>query len=234
MIDNFNKPIFVTGVQRSGASIIAKIIGMCGAFTGRTSEMMENDFVKDFVGVYYDSMKIDRKAQFPLPDTKEMMIPTYWKKQIAARLNLEMIKIDENQAWLFKSSTNCQIWPVWNYAFPNAKWIIVRRRTGDIVSSCMKTAYMKAFKDKAIQKAVGVDNEQDGWIWWVRQHEKLFVEMIEAGLNCKTIWPERMVNGDYSQIFEMLEWLGLKWDDSIISTIDPMLWNSSQKQKKGN
>jgi hypothetical protein len=230
IIDNSNSLILVTGVQRSGASIIAKIIDMCGAFTGRTSEMMENDFVKDFVGVYYDSMKIDRKAQFPLPDTKEMMIPVNWKKQIYIRLNLEMIKIAENQSWMFKSSTNCQIWPIWNYAFPNAKWIIVRRRTGDIISSCMKTAYMDAFKDKINQKLVGANSEQEGWLWWVHEHEKLFVEMIEAGLNCKIIWPERMVNGDYSQIFEMLEWLGLKWDDSIINTIDPMLWNSNQKK----
>ena len=91
---------------------------------------------------------------------------------------------------------------------------------------------MSAFKDKDIQKAVGVSNEQDGWIWWVNEHEKLFIEMIDSGLNCKIIWPERMVNGDYSQIWEMLEWLDLKWHDSIIKTIDPMLWNSKQKDKK--
>jgi hypothetical protein len=231
MIDNSNKPILVTGVQRSGASIIAKIIALSGGFTGRTSEMIENDHLKFMVGNYYRNIHIDAKTQFPLPNTKELLIPTNWKRQVEIQINMEMDKINKNQSWLFKSSTNCQIWPVWNYAFPNAKWIIVRRRTGDIVSSCMKTAYMIAFKDKVNQKAVGVDNEQDGWIWWVHEHEKLFIEMIEAGLNCKIIWPERMVNGDYSQIFEMLEWLGLKRNDSIIKTIDPMLWNSKQKER---
>jgi hypothetical protein len=140
--------------------------------------------------------------------------------------------LKQNEPWMFKSSTNCQIWPVWNYAFPNAKWIIVRRRTDDIVSSCMKTAYMSAFKDKSNQKLVGVSTEEEGWLWWVHQHEKLFVEMIESGLNCKIIWPEHMANGDYSQISEMLEWLGLKWDDSIIKIIDPLLWNSKQKGNK--
>ena len=56
--------------------------------------------------------------------------------------------------------------------------------------------------------------------------------MIETGLNCKMIWPERMVNGDYAQIFEMLDWLGLKWNDSIVPTIDPLLNKSKQKERK--
>jgi hypothetical protein len=231
-VDTLNSPILITGVQRSGASIIARIIAMSGVYSGRTSEMLENDFIKDLISNYYESIKVDKKGQFPLPNTKELLIPANWKKEVSSRLQLEMIKKENEIQWMFKSSTNCQIWPIWNYAFPNAKWIIVRRRTGDIISSCMKTAYMIAFKDKLNQKIIGVNNEQEGWKWWVRQHEKLFVEMIETGLNCKIVWPERMVNGDYTQIFEMLEWLGLKWDDSIIKTIDPLLWNSKQKERK--
>ena len=56
--------------------------------------------------------------------------------------------------------------------------------------------------------------------------------MIEAGLNCKVVWPDRMVNGDYSQIQETLEWLGLPWDHSIINIIDPLLWHSKLKGGK--
>jgi hypothetical protein len=93
----------------------------------------------------------------------------------------------------------------------------------------MKTMYMTAFKDAAVLKSIGAQTPQDGWLWWVRTHEKFFVEMIEAGLNCKIIWPERMVTGDYSQIHEMLEWLGLRWDDFIVKTIDPLLYKSKKK-----
>jgi hypothetical protein len=229
--DNSNIPIFITGAQRSGTTIIAKIIGMCDVFTGDISEMMENGSIKELNTIYIGGvLGTDERGQFPLPDTKELLIPMNWKKRIHDILVEE--GYDKNKIWMFKSHAICQLWPIWNHAYPNAKWIIVRRRTGDIIYSCMKTAYMNAFKDKVIQKAVGANNEQEGWLWWVRQHEKLFVEMIEAGLNCKVIWPERMVNGDYSQIFEMLEWLDLKWNDSIISTIDPLLWNSKQKKKQ--
>jgi hypothetical protein len=222
---NEYSPILLTGIQRSGTTIIAKILSMCGASTGDVSEMFENKAIKKYVSEYYNG--IGKDPQFPLPDTAQMPLPIHWGHSVQ-----HFGGFDFNSPWMFKSSTNCQIWPVWNFAFPNAKWIIVRRRTGDIVSSCMKTAYMAAFKNPQNRGLIGASSEQEGWLWWVHQHEKLFVEMIEAGLNCKIIWPERMVNGDYSQIFEMLEWVGLQWNEKIVETIHPMLYNSKQKERK--
>ena len=54
--------------------------------------------------------------------------------------------------------------------------------------------------------------------------------MIEAGVNCRIIWPERMVSGDYQQIYETLEWLGLQWSTKIVEIIDPMLIKSRRKE----
>ena len=232
MQDTLNSPIFVTGAQRSGSSIIARIIKSCGVYTGRTSEMMENDLIGDLVTQYYSNINADHKGHFPLPNTKEILIPVNWKKKIKKMIDLEMVKRKEDQLWMYKSNRLCQIWPVWDYAFPNAKWIIVRRKTSDIVHSCLKTAYMNVFEDNEIQKLIGVDNAAKGWAWWIHEHEKLFVEMIEAGLNCKVIWPERMVDGDYSQIIEMLKWLELEWNDTIIPVTKKLLWNSPQMKER--
>ena len=75
-------------------------------------------------------------------------------------------------------------------------------------------------------------NDSEGWLSWIHLHEKVFVEMIEAGVNCKQVWPERMVYGDYQQIYEMIDWLGLEWDQELVKIIDPLLWNSKQKEKR--
>lgn len=222
-----HNPILVTGIQRSGSTIIAKIIAMCGAFTGKTTEMLENAKIKALVDLYYTNLGLNTSDNKHFPNTQYLPILANWKKSIE-----HINDIDQTKPWMFKSSTNCQIWPMWNKTYPNAKWVIVRRRTGDIVHSCMHTAYMKTFKDPANLKAIGVSTEQEGWLWWVHQHEKLFVEMIEAGLNCKIVWPERMASGDYTQVIEMVEWLGLKWDENIPKTISPLFRNSKQKGDK--
>ena len=67
--------------------------------------------------------------------------------------------------------------------------------------------------------------DAEGWLHWVHQYEAKFVEMIEAGLNCKVIWPERMINGDYKQLHEVVEWLGLTWNDKALDFIKIFSWN---------
>jgi hypothetical protein len=218
-----NRPIFITAVERSGSTMIARIFDICGVHVGNVSTMYENIGFKllmdDFIGNNHEGL---------FPDIKLQSIPAWWKDEV-----LEILRNEgyADGAWLCKSPKMAQMWTTWHYAFPNARWIIVRRRTGDIIESCVKTGYMMLFKNPANLKKVGVSTEQEGWKWWVHQYEKRFVEMIEAGVNCRIVWPERMVTGDYQQIYETLEWLGLKWNSKIVETIDPMLIKSRRKEQ---
>jgi hypothetical protein len=213
-------PIFVTGVERSGASIVAKIFSMCGAYTGEVNVMQENKQLKE--------MTHDYLLESPLNDLMlpidYLYIPVSWKRQVERIIANQGIK--EKSQWMYKDSQLAQTWPVWNFAFPNAKWIIVRRRTGDIIQSCIKTGFMTMFKSQENRDKINVIDESSGWLWWVHEYEKRFVQMIEAGVNCKIVWPERMVMGDYQQIHETLDWLGLKWNSEVFKVIDPMLEKS--------
>jgi hypothetical protein len=220
-----NQPIFITGVERSGSTMIAKILDICGAFKGTTTTMYENIELKELCEKYISS-NVNGSL---ILDTKQLSIPVIWKEKIEKILNgCECYK---DGPWMFKCSLLTQMWPVWHYAYPNAKWIIVRRRTGDIIESCMKTGYMRMFKEEASREKVNVTTEEDGWRWWIHQYESRFREMIETGVNCKIIWPERMVIGDYQQIYEMLDWVGLQWSSKIVETIDPLLNKSRRKEQ---
>ena len=229
------QPILITGCARSGTSMVAGTINMCGAFGGKMSGpnqnnakgMFENHAIRqDIVKPYLRKMGVDPLGQYPLPDIKGLSIPVDWRQRVET--------VFQNQGytkgpWMYKGAKMCLTWPVWHWAFPNAKWIIVRRRTGDIINSCMKTSFMRAFSKQAFQKTLGVKDEREGWKWWVHQHEKRFVEMIEAGLNVKVVWPERMVHGDYQQLYETLEWLGLEWKSEVLNFIDRKLWKARRK-----
>jgi len=233
-------PILITGCARSGTSMVAGAVHLCGAFGGimrkpnRFNEkgMFENDAVVNaLIKPYLRSHNLDPLGQFPLPILNRLRIPNDWKERI------EKIMLNEGYKegpWMYKGAKMCLIWPVLHYTFPNAKWIIVRRRTADIVHSCVHTKFMRAFRNEDIQRKVYVKNEREGWLWWVHQHEKRFVEMITEGLNCKVIWPHRMVRGDYQQMMETIEWLGLSWKTEVLNFVDPKLWHARAKSKGGD
>lgn len=235
-IDRANSPIFITGIPRSGTSMIAGVLQICGLFFGQSPKperqsargMYENKSIHDrLVEPYLSGIEADSFCQFPLPRTSDLLIPVDWGTKVKAILQEEGYQSKE-RLWAYKSSKLAVMWPVWNFAFPNARWILVRRRSGDIISSCLSTMYMKAFKDKANLDKLGVKTEEDGWKWMIHEYEGRLRDMIESGLNCKVVWPDRMVSGDYSQLYETLDWIGLKWDTKVLmealSYIDPKFW----------
>ena len=235
MSDRMPSPILITGAARSGTSMVAGAIHACGAWKGDTAGpnrnnkkgMFENTAIRNTImKPYLRKHGWDPLGQYPLPDITKIPIPTDWKQR------MESIFISQGYPggpWMYKGAKMCLMWPIWHYAFPNAKWVIVRRKTEDIAKSCCKTGFMRAFCKSEIQKEVGVDNEFDGWVWWVNQHLDRFREMIDEGLNVKVVWPERMVRGDYSQMMQTIEWLGLKWNSEVLNFIDPKLWKARRK-----
>lgn len=214
-MDKFN-PIFITGIQRSGSSIIAKIIQECGVHFGQCSSMMENIEINKIMGDYYKMNKTDDRGQFPLPS--DLDIPTDWKEKVD-----KIYQPDSKTPFGIKGSRLGQTWKLWQYHYPSARWVIVRRRSGDVITSCQKTAFMNAYEDQNVLDYLGLKDDREGWLYWIHWHEQRYREMLEAGLNCKIIWPERILDGDYRQLFELLDWLGLKWKHSIINIINSAL-----------
>lgn len=234
---NDHPPILITGAARSGTSMVAGLINMCGAFGGDMSGptrnnargMFENACIRNqIVKPYLRQQGYDPMGQFPLPDVSHLPIPADWKDRIRTVLAEEGLTPDAR--WMYKGAKICLMWPVWAHAFPRAKWVIVRRRSADIADSCCKTNFMRAFRRQEFRKAVGARTERDGWIWWIRQHEQRFVEMLNEGVDAKIVWPERMVSGDYSQMHELIDWLGLEWTEQVYQFIDPKLWKARRKQ----
>ena len=232
-----NDPILITGCARSGTSMVAGAIERCGAFGGvlagatknNRAGMFENTRIRNtIVKPYLRKLGMDPLGQYPLPDVASLSIPNNLNTLVTGIMKEQGYR---NGPWFYKGAKLCLIWPIWTYAFPNAKWIIVRRQTADIVQSCLKTNFMRAFGKEVFRESAGVKDEVEGWVWWVEQHKKRFVEMMEAGLNVKVVWPDKMVRGDYSQLYETVEWLGLKWDsDALIKFVDPKLWHSRRKE----
>jgi hypothetical protein len=219
-------PILITGIARSGTSMVAGIINICGAFGGATAHanlnnqkgMFENTHIRErVVKPYFREVGADPLGQDPLPDTDCISIPSNWRERVESVFEEQGYK---DGVWFYKGAKMTLMWPVWDYAFPNAKWVVVRRKSTDIVDSCMQTSFMRAF------------NDREGWQGWIREHEKRFAQMYEAGLNLHVVWPERIIHGDYTQIYQLIDWLGLEYKaQEIMNFIEPKLWKAREKQK---
>lgn len=231
MIKKHPSPILITGAERSGTTIVAKILSLSGAYTGITNKMFENKNLKNLLTLYFNSIKADPRGQYPLPDPENIYIPKSFSEDISKLLDEDLIP--ENELWLYKSSKICQTWQVWHKMYPDAKWIIVRRKPSDIVYSCLKTMFMNAYASVDIQKEIGVIGEKAGWFWWVKQHERLFEQMVQAGVDYKVIWPEDLVDGNFESIKDILDWVGLPYnEDEIKKEINPLLWKSRINKRK--
>lgn len=223
MIDN---PILITGIARSGISLIGKAIHLCGAWegspvgtlgrednphfgNGRLRELVMKPFMR--------GIKADPNGQAPLPDidlckTLAPRVASPWRQLVETIIRNQGY---EQGPWLFMDYRNCLIWPIWAEAFPGARWIIVRRNDDDVIRSCMRTGYMSAHKD------------MQGWQQWINAHKQRFEEMVEAGLNAWDLWPQEIIKGNLTALRTLIAELGLKWDDADIQNfVTPLMWKA--------
>jgi hypothetical protein len=223
-----NDPILITGCARSGTSMTAGIIHICGAFGGdlfgpnRNNQkgMFENKIIRqDIVKPFLRRMKVDPLGQYPLPSNRQIfeinqVQADKWRSRIRETIQREGYQEGE---WFYKGAKICLIWRIWHLAFPKAKFVIVRRDANDIASSCLRTSFMRAYSDRK------------GWLKWVAKHEKRFDEMKQAGLDVREFWPSKVIEGDFDYAREFVEGLGLKYNDKMVKAfVDPTLYRRSK------
>lgn len=211
---NKNIPLLITECPRSGKTMVAGALRVAGGFLGNVDKSEENLALTEYLRGIIGKLGGDPFGQKPIVPTSHVHIPKDFHERVMTILRSQGYR---EGVWVYKSSLITLTWPIWSFAFPTARYLIVRRRKGDIINSCMKTAYMDAYSD------------EEGWKKMIDEYEIKFVEMITEGLNCKVMWPERMSHGDYSQMYELLDWVGLPWRYEILAYIDPKFWKLRKK-----
>lgn len=221
--------ILITGCARSGTSLTAGIIHAHGAFGGilapankhNKKGMFENTAIRQgMTKPYLVGIGCDKLGQRPLPTDAHLAAIT---QDEADRWRYRLDRIMQQEGYtggprFYKGAKMCLFWPMWAKAFPETKWIIVRRTRGDIVRSCLRTSFMSAY------------NSLEGWELWAKEHERRFEEMKAAGLSIVEVWPEKMIkNGDYGEMKAAVEFCGLTYDHDIArSFVDPRLWHAQE------
>jgi len=214
----FKQLILVTGVERSGSTLVSRVLQMCDANAGHTNKMRENVYLRAL------STKVIKKCAIDcfMPTLESLSTIDNWKDRIEKSLNNQ--NLPDSMPFMYKDSQTAQLWKLWHDEYPKAKWIIVRRRTGDILNSFQETAYINRFKNEKNIKTVGASNEKEAWLWWVHQYEERFRDIIlSKEVDYRIVWPERMRDGDFEQIKETVDWCNLSWNDEVEDVMKTLL-----------
>jgi hypothetical protein len=210
----------------------AGIIQLSGAWGGKTfgasrhnrKGMFENSIIRqNYTKPFLRSLGVDPLGQKPLPDIDQVKLVTNetvnnWRIDIQREILKQGYK---KGSWYYKGAKMCLFWPLWVRAFPDAHWVIVRRKSEDIVRSCLNTGFMKAYKTT------------EGWLGWVDEHKERFIEMEEANCDIDYVWPQRMIDFDLSEIESVIKKLGLKWNKSDVENfIEPAYWSGGQSSQR--
>ncbi len=225
MEGSMDKPIFVLGIPRSGTSLVAGALQICGAWCGSTVPggmenprgffehiTMREQIIKGILRqLDCDPLGVKKlPSQNSLPGIRNL-----------AELVYNIIRQDgctPNQYWVFKDAKLTLLWPMFHAAFPEARWVIVRRNKDDIVRSCLNTSFMVHHSDDPIF-----------WNQWVDQYLERIDALRSSGARCWEIWPHDLIIKGTDTLMCMVRELDLVWrEQEVLDFIDPAFWHGEK------
>ena len=218
-----DRPILVLGLPRSGTSIIAGALQACGAWLGHTvpagrsnpKGFFENVFLREQVNKpILQQLDCDPLGVHKLPVLDSL--PTIDWVEEKVRTNLTTEGYPGTIPWVFKDPKLSLIWPIWRHAFPQARWIIVRRDVEDVVRSCLRTHFM-----------VHHSTDPAFWRTFADAYLERLAELQQSEVWYREIWPRDVVAGDRQALRGLVEDLEMSWNERAVRRlVKPRFWHS--------
>ena len=216
----FVENVFVTGVPRSGTSMVAALLAKSRVFSGmpanedlETSSFEHSVIKKAIIRPYLQSIDADPMGYFPLPTGG--LVPAINPGKV---LMILMASGYRGGLWMVKSSRLLLMWQAMQTAFPHSLWVVVRRDANEIIRSCRATG----------MTATAAPKDMD-WDKWIEYHEKQIVALKASGANVFEIWPNEFFRGEYGGARDLLHACGRDgWADEAVA------WLTDKLQKRNS
>ena len=216
-----SSPIFVTGLPRSGTSMVAGCLHRCGFWVGDTVPggignprgFYENTKIREtiikpiLVALGCDPLGVKKLPQFKGEPRANGLVD-------AIQLILQKEGYKQNQQWLYKDAKLSLLWPYFINAFPNARWVIVKRNPEHVIDSCLHTHFMAHHSKSRLF-----------WHTFVREYQQRLNQLKHSGAQVYSISADKLIRGKYSGLQRLTQELGVEYNHSRIQEfISPNLW----------
>jgi hypothetical protein len=222
----FDTPVLVTGLPRSGTSMVAGLLGLAGLWLGHTVPGGQENIRGFFENVILRERvqkEILRQGRFD-PLGVQQLPPPAWHpliKSLRAVVGAALAaqQYDGRHIWGFKDAKLTLTWRVWHEHFPRARWVVVRRSSDEIVASCLRTSFMK-------------QHSGDPAFW--KQFVADYIERLEA-LQREVGWSRVVAAGDvaagrFDALKQLVGDLGLSWQPHAMQAfIAPEHWHAPRQ-----
>lgn len=229
MAENLIKaPILITGAARSGTSVTAGVVNICGAWGGSMAGpsdfnrkgYYENLELGEVIKSFLRQRGVDPLGQWPLPCTQPIA-DTLSEGAVLTQIDsrIRAILLDQGytptRPWMLKQAKLLLIWPVFAALFPSARWVLVRRDPEKICDSCMRAPFMSRFKDR------------DGWKMWLDVHLQKLTEIQSSVTHVFEFWPDQAVGGNLDEFRSLIQYCRLEFKETPVKRfVDPHLWHA--------
>ena len=234
-------PVIITGTPRSGLWLVAGAFEASGCFGGNLdltmnhSSQFENIAIRDRLerplleGLGFEPRGF---GHIPPTDQIEKVVPEIkdqWRSLVDYFFTTQH-QPDTVERFI-ASQVACLLWPLWHAAFPDASWIIVRRRDPDILSSCRATGFVESRRPPTdICRRVRTDEELrlliDGY-------KTRFDQMRAAGLKVSEFWPQEIFDGQLGTLQALLQAHDLPWRSEVAEYVRPFQWKHGTLRSEG-
>lgn len=216
----FEDPILIVGAGRSGTSMVAGIISLCGAWGGNLVEgsaynekgFFENIGLRDgWMKGLLDIHGYDPAGQICIPGERIEVSEDgakIWRENVFEEIKHQGYS---GGKWFFKDAKTCLVWPLWDAAFPNAKWVVVRRSIDSVARSCVNTPFMNGL------------SSLDQWKKWAYVYNG-HLDDLSADVDFYPVQSEEVIE-DYRTIKPTILELGLEWSEEVGKFVNPELWH---------
>ena len=217
----FVENIFVTGIPRSGTSMVAALLARSRVFSGmpknedlETSSFEHSVIKKAILRPHLQAIGADPMGYFPLP-SEGTAEPTIVPGKL---LMILMASGYRGGLWMVKSSRLLLMWKAMQTAFPHSLWVIVRRDVNEVIRSCLATG----------MTSTTASHDMD-WKAWAAFHEKQIATLKASGANVVEVWPNEFFRGEYKGARQVLHAAGCDgWADESVA------WLADKLNRRNN
>lgn len=223
MQDYFNSPIFVLGLPRSGTSMVAGAIGICGAWTGSTVPGGSPANPKGFFEHAVIREQVTKQVLIRLgygPLGVRNLPPVDLQVEIPGLADTirQVVEADgyaNNMPWLYKDAKLTLLWPIFKKAFPRATWVVVRRDEEGFIDSCLRTGFMNQHaRDRA---------------FWKKFSDEYCVRidaLNNSDASVLEISSPDIIKGNFEPLEQLVSSLGLEYREAELKAfISPAYWH---------